>query len=245
MKKNLLILILLLFTIAGIAQQSVDVITLKNGSVIRGRIIEQNDQLVKIYTTNRSMVELKPGEIEKMGKENSGSAPQESQLSFDEDVTTQGNMIVGGSAWLGFDKYKYVTAGGKDSQFGLYLSPTIAWFVVDYLAVGTSLDLGFNINSGDFSYSLGIGPLVKYYLDAGLFFSAQASINFDHYPSKTSYTSFSLKPGIGYAIFLNPKVALEPALTYEFNSTKYKGTMSDSKTRRNSLGIEVGFTVFL
>jgi hypothetical protein len=245
MKKSLLILILFLFTVAGIAQQGIDVITLKNGSVIRGRIVEQNDQLVKIYTTNRSMVELRPGEIEKMEKESSGSATQESQLSLDEDVTTQGNMILGGSAWLGYDRYKYITAGGKDSQFGLYLSPKVAWFIVDYLAVGTSLNLGFNVNSGDFSYSLGIGPLVKYYLDAGLFFSAQGSINFDHYPNKTSYTSFTLKPGLGYAIFLNPKVALEPALTYEFAANKYKGTISDSKDRRNSVGIEVGLTIFL
>lgn len=246
MKKSLLILILLLFTIAGIAQQSVDVITLKNGSVIRGRIIEQNDQLVKIYTTNRSMVELKPGEIEKMGKESSGSAPQESQLSFDEDVTTQGNMIVGGSAWLGYEKYKYKDdiRSLDDSEFALSLDPKVAWFVIDYLAVGADLSLGFTLNEGDFAYTLGIGPMVRYYFDFGLFLDAQGGIEYDHYPNE-KYLNFYIKPGVGYAIFINPKVALEPEVTYLFHSSKHTLPGSESKAKTNRIGLEIGFTIFL
>jgi hypothetical protein len=244
MKKNLLILILLLFTIAGIAQQSVDVITLKNGSVIRGRIIEQNDQLVKIYTTNRSMVELKPGEIEKMGKESSASAPKESQLSMDEDVTTQGNMIVGGSAWLGYEKYKNPAYGINRSEFALSLDPRIAWFVIDYLAVGADMSLGFTLNKGDFAYTLGIGPIVRYYFDFGLFLDAHGGFEYDHYPNY-KYLNFYIKPGVGYSIFLNPKVALEPEITYMFHSSKYKSGMTNYTGKTNRIGLEIGFTIFL
>ena len=60
MKKLLLILTVFLISLAGIAQQSAqDVIYLKNGTVVRGKIIDQvPNQSIKVYTTNRSVVEF-------------------------------------------------------------------------------------------------------------------------------------------------------------------------------------------
>jgi hypothetical protein len=227
--------------LAAAAQNSVDVITLRNGSIIRGKITEQNTQMVKIYTTNRKMVEVKRDEIQKMEKEN--SVPQNPAIAGEADITTRGNMIIGGSAWLGFDRFKY-SSGDDDSQFGISLNPAAAWFLADYLAVGAAVDLGFSVNDEDIYYNLGIGPIVKYYLAGGLFFSGQISVGLDHYPSY-NYTRFALKPGVGYAIFLSRKVALEPALVYEFRSAKYKSDLSESTSKAGSLRLEAGFTIFL
>lgn len=243
MKKSLVIVILLLFSAVIFAQQT-DVITLKNGNVIRGRIVEQTSQLVKVYTANRSIVELKPDEIQSMTKEGSTSV-ENAGMPSEEDATTQGNMIVGGSGWIGFDKYKY-SSTSETKYFNISISPSVAWFVVDYLAVGAEVDLGISTHDKNTTLSVGIGPLVKYYLEGGLFFSLQAAIAYDHYPTKNTNTSFSIKPGFGYAIFLNPKLALEPALTYRFESSKYKtaAPVSTSTTKITDLGLEVGLTKF-
>jgi hypothetical protein len=235
MKKNIFILILFLLSLTGVAQQSsVDVITLKNGNVVRGKIIEQTGTLVKVYTTNKSMVEFKPDEIDKITKETS-STP-EAGLTIDQEPTTQGNMIIGGSGSFYWRK----SSGTNGSLIGMYLEPTAAWFVVDYLAVGAGISTGLYFNDGETSYTLGIGPLVKYYSDFGLVFSAQATYEYSHYPStKTSW--FALKPGIGYAIFLNQKVSLEPTLTYQFSSEKN----NSSTQKTNRIGIDIGLTIFL
>jgi hypothetical protein len=242
MKKFIMIITLCLFYLAGMAQQAaVDVITLKNGSVIRGKILEQNGQVIKIYTTNRSMVEVKPEEVESMTKESSGTAEQ-SRTLFDEDAFTEGNMIIGGSGRISYNKVK----GATNSTFGVSVNPTFAYFVADGLAIGARLPLSYFTSGGDKSYSFGIGPIIKYYTEYLMVFNLGGAYEFEHYSTGKRGT-FSLKPGVGMAFFLSPKVSLEPGIYYEFYSEKWKssGTGFETKQKVGELGLEVGLTIFL
>lgn len=73
MKKNLIFVLFSLITISSFAQSNnyQDVVYLKNGSIIRGIIIEQvPNQSIKIETPDRNVFVYKMDEIEKMTKEN-------------------------------------------------------------------------------------------------------------------------------------------------------------------------------
>jgi hypothetical protein len=236
MKKLIMIITFCLFYLAGMAQQpAVDVVTLKNGSVIRGKILEQNGQVIKIYTTNRSMVEVKPDDVEKMNKEISSTAAQTQTpgATFDEDSFTAGNMIIGGSGSFVYYKDK----GATDATIGLSIDPTFAYFVIDGLAIGARLPINVYKSGGDRMYSFGIGPIIKYYTDYLMIFKLEGGYEYYRYSSTDKAGSFSIKPGIGMSFLLNPKVSLEPAIYYEFNSVE--------KQSRNTIGIEIGLTIFL
>ncbi len=71
MRKIILLFILVVWSMASYAQKLVDVVYLKNGSIIRGTIIEQvPNQSIKIETLDRSsIIALKIDEIEKITKE--------------------------------------------------------------------------------------------------------------------------------------------------------------------------------
>jgi hypothetical protein len=49
-------------------------------------------------------------------------------------------------------------------------------------------------------------------------------------------------PGIGYAIFLNQKVSLEPCLSYVYSHTRYSETLNE---KLNNLQLEVSLSIFL
>jgi hypothetical protein len=244
MKNLLFILIICLFSAAAIAQQSVtDVIYLKNGTVVRGKIIDQvPNQSVKLYTANRSVVEFKMEEIERMAKEENNTMAVIS--TPDEYPITQGNMIIGGSA--GFSFYRETPDGGSVyKNTNINLSPYLGYFIADNLSVGAGINFNLNKSSGSTGYSFGLGPDVRYYFDMGLLLKTQISYSFYHYASGSKDNTFYIKPGVGYTIFLNSKVALEPCLVYEFGFGKYHSSMSDFKYKTGQFGLEIGLTIFL
>ncbi len=69
MKKTLLVLSILISTIGLKAQKLTDVVFLKNGSILKGTLVEQSDTLVKIETCCGSIFAFKPNEILKMDQE--------------------------------------------------------------------------------------------------------------------------------------------------------------------------------
>lgn len=243
MKNLLCILIIFLFSAAAIAQNTTDVIYLKNGSVVRGKIIDQvPNQSVKVYTANRSIVELKMDEIEKMEKETSTNTDFIS--TPDELPITAGNMIIGGNA--GFSSYKETPDGGTVyKSTSLNISPYFGYFIADNLAVGASLSYNWRKSGGNKNTSFGFGPDVRYFFEMGLLLKTELLFDFYSYASGSKDRTIYIKPGVGYSIFLNPRVALEPCIVYQFGFGKYKSTMSDFKYKTGEFGLEIGFTIFL
>lgn len=247
MKKLSMILIVILISLAGIAQQAPqDVIYLKNGTVVRGKIVDQvPNQSIKVYTANRSIVEFRMDEIEKMEKEAvTGAVGTDFSLSSTDLPLSQGNFIISGGGSINFYKNKVESPfiDSKSKEFEIYLTPSVSYFIIDNLAVGAGAILRFSSGDGEKSYALGIGPEVRYYFDMGLLLKAEFNYIFSHSPSDKS-NSISIKPGVGYAFFINPKVSLEPCVVYEFNSIKYPE--DDFTYKTNRFGVEIGLTIFL
>lgn len=61
-----------------------------------------------------------------------------------------------------------------------------------------------------------MGPFVRYYINSGFFGEASYSLGVNNSSSGSKSDLSEARGGIGYAIFINPKVAVEPAvhLTY-------------------------------
>jgi len=214
MKRTLLLLTILLFSLAGTAQLS----------------FQDN------YNYSSTSVLYKP--VEPI------AAPL--SISNDEKQINRGDIIISGGAsfYSWFNHYESGTLSSETSGVHFGINPSLLFFITDGLAIGTRVSAGFSSSEGNFSYNLGLGPELRYYFDFGLFIKAGASYDFNHNESYT-YNSISVEPAIGYAIFLNPHVAIEPAFYYNLDLTNYDYTTSTTKYVNNYLGIQVGISIFL
>ena len=76
MKKSIFTLAILLWTVAVMAQHYEEVVYLKNGSRIKGKVVEMTSEQVKVEIYDGSVFVYKLDEIEKVIKETTNSKPK-------------------------------------------------------------------------------------------------------------------------------------------------------------------------
>ena len=172
--------------------------------------------------------------------------------------------FVAGIAYTGYSQFikKGTILGGGSFEFrshkdndtdikqsGLSLMPWGGVMVIDNLAVGGVLDISTSSfesgGSKSTSTNLQIGPVVRYYMDNGLFGHAQFTFGSGktENPSFTQKSSDSqLKIGAGYAIRISDTVLLEPIAGYLSQSSKDK--TSNVKSTESGFFLMGGFTIF-
>jgi long-subunit fatty acid transport protein len=169
--------------------------------------------------------------------------------------TEQGLMLVGGS--LGFSTTTQETMYGGQS-YGeqkittFEVTPRFGYFVTDALAVG----LGLELTSSTIKYegsdskqkesSTAISPFVRYYLPMGLFGQGEVGFGSAKYEGEGEYKAklFQWGVGVGYAIFLNDNVAIEPLVSYGARTEKDSNN-SDNKDEYSGIMLNVGFSIYL
>lgn len=94
------------------------------------------------------------------------------------------------------------------------------------------------------------GPVVRYYMDNGLFAHGQFAFGSAKNKSESGGTSFEskfstseLKIGVGYAVRITDTVLFEPVVGFLSEGSKDKS--SSVKSTENGLFLMGGFTVFL
>jgi len=175
----------------------------------------------------------------------------------------QGTILLSGSTNLGFmansttvevDGEEGEGDAAKSSQFGL--GTKAGYFFADGIAGG--LMLSFDSASADVSDGEGgtdkatsstfmVGPWVRYYMEMGLFAELNAgfgSVN-DGNDDTENASLFGFGLGVGYAIMLGDRVALEPSLGYSLNTATTDFDGVEVKEKTGSFGLNVGVTVFL
>lgn len=159
---------------------------------------------------------------------------------------TEGNIILSGSGTIQSSHSETTngTSYSKTSVFSFSLSPGAGLFVIDNLAIGGNLTISYYKQGLNKYYTLGIGPWVRYYFNNGVFVKGETNfVLFNGMGSNSSrQRSYSIAPGVGYAIFLNQKVSLEPCLSYIYSHTRYSSELNE---RLNNLQLEVRFSIFL
>lgn len=167
-------------------------------------------------------------------------------ISNDEKQINRGDLIISGNAsfYSYFNHYESGSTTSNSSGVHFGLNPTFLFFLSDGLALGSRVSAGFSTSDGNFSYFVGLGPEFRYYFDFGLFMKLGASYDFNH--SETySYNTIEIEPAIGYAIFLNPHIALEPGFFYNLSLSNYDYPTFSSKYVNHHIGIQVGISIFL
>jgi hypothetical protein len=147
---------------------------------------------------------------------------------------TKGNSIISGGGTFKYSQY----------SSNLIFNPGYGYFVVDNLALGLNTTFSYTkVIQKSFIY--GIGPFAKYYFNNGLFLKTETFFtkgNFIGYVNSYKTTNFSIIQGIGYSLFLNSKISLEPSLNYNYIYTK-AGEFSTTNT--NDFLFELKLNIFL
>jgi hypothetical protein len=172
-------------------------------------------------------------------------------------------VIMLGVALQAQTKKDWYIIGGKISNLGLDfqkgntgfsfdLSPRVAWFIADNIAVGAEALFGIQTGKGFTTTNYGVGPIARLYLrdkaiekikksrwfiegNAGIF---GTNTKVSGAPStNTNGLGIGLGPGLAY--FLNENIALEALAKY--NLTVGFG----NSTTNNALSIALGFQIHL
>jgi hypothetical protein len=147
--------------------------------------------------------------------------------------TEQGNWLVGGNFTL--------NTASNNTQIGL--NPTAGYFVMNNLAVGGTVALGYSQLGENKSTTFGIGPLARYYFgqkNIRPFVNGEftfQSLKFKSPTETNTENGVNFLLGLGLAGFLNPNVALEAIAGY--NHTRLEGNGD------GGFAMRVGFQVYL
>jgi outer membrane protein len=186
--------------------------------------------------------------------------------------TNQGNFLLGLSSdifSLGYSTSKISSdndeAENAGKSFSVNLSPNMGYFVIDNLAIGLGLGVGFtayNNESGDFktsaiSTSLSAGPFIRYYIPvskvlpfcelSGSYGWSNMNIsgtNLDD--TRVNIGTFNYGGGIGLAAPLGERVMADVMLGYRSLNMKYSQEEEyDQTTKTGTLGLSIGFVILL
>jgi len=237
MKKYLALLLFSLMTTVSFGQNNYqDVVYLKNGSIIRGVIIEQvPNKSIKIETADRNVFVYQMDEIEKLAKEQyqrkSGSSLNNTGLqSGYKGIVELGYQI--GTGDYGMDRLKLNIINGY--QINPYFS----------LGFGTGLRYYFDEAAAlipvfaDFRANF-INNKVSPYFSLGVGYSFDATNGFEG-------VGFLLNPTVGVGFKVSEKSAMNVGLGYEMQKMDfyyggYYGYYSSSENS-GAISINVGIS---
>ncbi len=136
-----------------------------------------------------------------------------------------------GKTYLGASVSGFDMSYSETTKFHLGLDVQAGKMIAqDWMLMG---ELGFNYHNSD-TQSVSVGARCRYYIEQnGLFLSLGAK----YLHEWKSYNDFFLTPEVGYCLFLNHNVMLEPSIYYNMSMTDF-----GDKSR---FGIKVGIGFFL
>ncbi len=94
------------------------------------------------------------------------------------------------------------------------------------------------------STNLMAGPFARYFWDNGIFTEASATIGMNTRPNVPKTESAEFRGGVGYAIFINPKIAVEPALHFSYYQEN-RPAEGNRKITEFGPSLNVGLQVYL
>jgi hypothetical protein len=160
-----------------------------------------------------------------------------------EKPVSRGNAIISGGGSIEYTKS--VQGVNKTSTHNFNFNPGFGYFIIDNLAVGVNTTFGIEKLSVKY-YTYGIGPYAKYYFNNGLFLQTETFYSSTKAVGSITHKStvLTIAPGIGYAIFLNSKISLEPSLNYRYNN--YKSDYNDGgDIKANTIFFGLKLNLFL
>jgi hypothetical protein len=257
MKRNVILVVFIFFALSNysFAQESFDVIYLKNGSMIKGTIIENTfGEYIQLKRVDNSIFRVNYDEILKITKE--GVIPTESETFLPAYPACKNSMIL-------FGGFAFSSAGGElyenhdgDSYTTIQFSPSISYFIAPGFAIGGKF-IYQQTSQGYASNTLwAIGPQIAYfigadkapkraqgttypYLGLGLLYT---NILHKYDTDEYSITGTSLSFGIGMNYMITNSVGLFTEFGYQADNLTPDNGESVSG---NKINLAVGISAFI
>lgn len=233
MKKYLALLLFALITIVSFGQSNYqDVVYLKNGSIIRGTIIEQvPNKSIKIETADRSVFVYQMDEIEKLTKEviqgkSGGSLSNSGLQSGYKGIVELGYQI--GTGDYGMDRLKLNIINGYqiNPYFSLGFGTGLRYyFIAEAALIPVFADFRANFMNNK------ISP----YLSLGVGYSFDATNDFEG-------VGFLLNPTVGVSFKVSDKSAMNVGLGYEMQKMDFYYYYYSSSENSGAISINVGIS---
>jgi len=227
---------ILLSEIVYAQDKNYDYTYLKNGSMIKGRIIELVPSgIVKIRMVDGSIFVYDMAEVEKLVFHT-----EDADFSNPKTQTARGNLSIGGSLL-----YDHTFSNGINTSL-VNLTSSFGWFVADNFLLGLDVSYQgqtytFNTFNGyyfgyetQWDWLLSVGPTFEIYFGSGLdkpFMSVFYLFSTNQYES-----SQALGFGLGYNIHLSRDIALQPIVQYQLLAPQH-GALGKSTELSVGLGL--------
>lgn len=245
MKKLLLLTFLFCISLTVFAQQN-EAVYLKNGSVIKGTIIEQiPNESLKIETSDGSIFVYKMEEVAKITKETSQNKGQANQ-SRSNSVFTNGNgRTYDIQGYRGFVDFGYTVGVGDFATGRVELTTSHGYQINPYIFIGGGTGFQFYHEAesvvlplfADFRANFTNGHIVPF-VGIKLGYSFDLSDSF-------SGLGFYLNPAVGVKFMLSDKQALNLSIGYTMQSADAyyysSGYFYSSTENMGGISFKVGF----
>ena len=176
----------------------------------------------------------------------------------------KGSVLTGGNFGFSFGTNKstyhspYSDFSFSQKYSSITMSPHAGFFLANGFSLGLIVDLtsttykGDEFNQKDKNSQYTIGPAVRFYTPGGFFFHADVAFGKNTSKSSSDWGSYTgedklskYQLGIGYAIFINDFVALEPSMTYRSSKTKNTDGEARGEERLGEFVVGMGFSIYL
>mgnify|MGYP003393153091 FL=1 len=159
----------------------------------------------------------------------------------------KGFWIQGGNVALVFDNSKITSSSSNydTKEYYLVINPNVGYFIIDRLAIGTSLNIELHyFPVEDYSsYGIDIGPFIRYYYlnhNKPYNFFSQIGYNYgigldEKFEKWVDVNKITINNGFSY--FLNESVAIEASINYHHR--KFEETNSDFKSISNNFNLSI------
>ena len=209
MKNVLMVLLFVLTTTLTFAQSNYqDVVYLKNGSIIRGMIIEQiPNKSIKIETSDRSIFVYPMDEIEKLTKEL--------------DQSKRGNTTGSRSGYRGIVETGYQVGVGSYSNGRLKLNIVNGYQFSPYFSMGLGVGLRYYTDEEEALIPI-FADFRANFMDNKVtpYFSLGAGYSFDP-GNDLRGVGFLLNPAFGIKFNLSEKVGIHVGIDYEMQRATF------------------------
>lgn len=234
--KKIITLIFYLLTINAFAQKiNNDVLYLKNGSIYRGKIIEKNQQIVKLETCEKNIYAVQMTDIQEIKSE---ETLKKSAISYKEKgyihYTELGPLAGSNRASNGVttSAFSFQTVNGY--KFNQYLFTGIG-IGADLYAVQTFVPIVLSVR-GDFTKKGDKIPF--YFLDGGYSLNATSN-DVDGIKYKGGNT---LAVGLGLKILFNENTGFVIGAGYRFQRSELVGKTKTTIEDFDRLTLRIGFS---
>ncbi len=160
----------------------------------------------------------------------------------------KGTWMAGGS--LSLSNTLQIQGNNNSTTTQLNLSPQAGYFLHPRFALTLGADFSTTRFASGRSNSFSIQPGARFYVYKGLFASAQAgfgrvSTTLDGAPGTSNNNVVLYEGGLGYSLFLNKYVAIEPALVYRSANFEQTGANTSFTGATKQFNFSIGFRIFL